>query len=138
MGKRKMNEWRERMSKEQLSFLDDVDEKAVRKIVIKELKNYRALKVQLENKKECSSAGFNIFPSLRDSFTVNELKVKQMERALQNSLDDEERLIIEKKYLTAARVKDINIYMELGMKKDTYYEIKQRAICRIATALGII
>ena len=51
MGKRKMNEWRERMSKEQLSFLDDVDEKAVRKIVIKELKNYRALKVQLENKK---------------------------------------------------------------------------------------
>ncbi|MDA4896168.1 ArpU family transcriptional regulator, partial [Streptomyces sp. MS2A] len=87
---------------------------------------------------ECSSAGFNIFPSLRDSFTVNELKVKQMERALQNSLDDEERLIIEKKYLTAARVKDINIYMELGMKKDTYYEIKQRAICRIATALGII
>lgn len=39
------------MSKEQLSFLDDVDEKAVRKIVIKELKNYRALKVQLENKK---------------------------------------------------------------------------------------
>ncbi|MED4338642.1 ArpU family transcriptional regulator, partial [Bacillus licheniformis] len=53
------------MSKEQLSFLDDVDEKAVRKIVIKELKNYRALKVQLENKKECSSAGINIFPSLR-------------------------------------------------------------------------
>lgn len=69
---------------------------------------------------------------------MNELKVKQMERALQNSLDDEERLIIEKKYLTATRVKDINIYMELGMKKDTYYEIKQRAIYRIATALGII
>lgn len=122
----------------QLSFLDDVDEKAVRKIVIKELKNYRALKVQLENKKECSSTGINIFPSLRDSFTVNELKVKQMERALKNSLDDEERLIIEKKYLTAAKVKDINIYIELGMKKDTYYEIKQRAILRIATALGII
>lgn len=61
-----------------------------------------------------------------------------MERALKNSLDDEERLIIEKKYLTAARMKDINIYMELGMKKDTYYEIKQRAILRIATAFGII
>ncbi|MDA1478293.1 ArpU family transcriptional regulator [Bacillus sp. CLL-7-23] len=125
------------MSK-QLSFLADVDEKAVRKIVIKELKNYRALKVQLENKKECSSAGINTFPSLRDSLNLNELKVKQMERALQNSLDEEERLIIEKKYLTAARVKDIHIYIELGMKKDTYYEIKQRAINRIATALGII
>lgn len=37
---------------EQLSFLHPVDLKAVRKIVIKELKDYRALKVQLENKKE--------------------------------------------------------------------------------------
>ncbi len=36
---------------EQLSFLHPVDLKAVRKIVIKELKDYRALKVQLENKR---------------------------------------------------------------------------------------
>ncbi|MGG3629613.1 hypothetical protein CHCC19466_0520 [Bacillus licheniformis] len=112
--------------------------KEAQKLVIKELKEYRALKVQIENKKECIREGVMLFPAIWDSFTVNELKVKQMERALKKSLDDEERLIIEKKYLTAARVKDINIYMELGMKKDTYYEIKQRAICRIATALGII
>lgn len=78
------------------------------------------------------------FPSIRDSFILNELKVKQMERALENSLDDEERMIIEKKYLAASQTKDIHIYMELGMKKDTYYEIKERAILRIATALGII
>ncbi|MCY9071889.1 ArpU family transcriptional regulator [Bacillus inaquosorum] len=123
---------------EQLSFLHHVDLKAVRKIVIKELKDYRALKVQLENKKESVDAGISPFPSIRDSFILNELKVKQMERALENSLDDEERMIIEKKYLTASQTKDIHIYMELGMKKDTYYEIKQRAILRIATALGII
>ncbi|RPK06530.1 hypothetical protein BSBH6_00153 [Bacillus subtilis] len=123
---------------EQLSFLQPVDLKAVRKIVIKELKDYRALKVQLENKKESVDAGISPFPSIRDSFILNELKVKQMERALENSLDDEERMIIEKKYLTASQTKDIHIYMELGMKKDTYYEIKQRAILRIATALGII
>ncbi|QRZ94739.1 ArpU family transcriptional regulator [Bacillus subtilis] len=123
---------------EQLSFLHPVDLKVVRKIVIKELKDYRALKVQLENKKESVDAGISPFPSIRDSFILNELKVKQMERALENSLDDEERMIIEKKYLTASQTKDIHIYIVLGMKKDTYYEIKQRAILRIATALGII
>ncbi|MEC0417062.1 ArpU family phage packaging/lysis transcriptional regulator [Bacillus subtilis] len=126
------------MTAEQLSFMVPVDARAVRKIVIKELKDYRALKVQMENKRECESAGMSLFPSLRDSHNINELKVKQMERALQNSLDDLERLIIEKKYLTASAVKDISIYMDLGIKKNTYYELKKRAIYRLATALGII
>ncbi|OIS87761.1 ArpU family transcriptional regulator [Bacillus licheniformis] len=126
------------MSIEQLTFFEPVDTRAVREIVIKELKDYRAIKVQLENQKECENRGMKAFPSLRDSSTVNELKVKQMERALQNSLDDEERLIIEKKYLTAARVKDINIYMDLGITKNAYYRLKKRAIYRLATALGII
>lgn len=82
--------------------------------------------------KESVDAGISLCPSL------NELKVKQMERALENSLNDEECMIIEKKYLAASQTKDIHIYMELGMKKDTYYEMKQRAILRIATELGII
>ena len=126
------------MSIEQLTFFEPVDTRAVREIVIKELKDYRAIKVQLENQKECENRGMKAFPSLRDSSAFNELKVKQMERALQNSLDDEERLIIEKKYLTAARVKDINIYMDLGIAKNAYYRLKKRAIYRLATALGII
>ncbi|MED1025946.1 ArpU family transcriptional regulator [Bacillus licheniformis] len=126
------------MSIEQLTFFEPVDTKAVREIVIKELKDYRAIKVQLENQKECETRGMKAFPSLRDSSAFNELKVKQMERALQNSLDDEERMIIEKKYLTAARVKDINIYMDLGITKNAYYRLKKRAIYRLATALGII
>lgn len=49
MGTRKIEERRTGVT-EQLSFLHPVDLKAVRKIVIKELKDYRALKVQLENK----------------------------------------------------------------------------------------
>ncbi|OIS76589.1 ArpU family phage packaging/lysis transcriptional regulator [Bacillus licheniformis] len=126
------------MSIEQLTFFEPVDTRAVREIVIKELKDYRAIKVQLENQKECENRGMKAFPSLRDSSAFNELKVKQMERALQNSLDDEERLIIEKKYLTAARVKDVNIYMDLGITKNAYYRLKKRAIYRLATALGII
>lgn len=102
------------MSVAQLSFLKEVDRKLVRKLVIKELKDYRALKVQLENKKESVDVGISPFPSIRDSFILNELKVKQMERALENSLDDEERMIIEKKYLTSSQTKDIHIYMELA------------------------
>ncbi|WP_242790582.1 hypothetical protein [Bacillus velezensis] len=38
-----------------------------------------------------------------------------MERALENSLDDEERMIIEKKSLAASQTKDIHIYMEPGI-----------------------
>ncbi|WP_241475242.1 ArpU family phage packaging/lysis transcriptional regulator [Priestia flexa] len=126
------------MFAEQLSFLEKVDEKEVRKIVIQLLKEYRTLKVQVENKKECVSVGVDLFPSLRDSYNHNELKVKQIERALEQSLDDEELLIIEKKYLTSARIKDIEIYIQLGLKKDTYYDMKKRAMNRIATALGVI
>lgn len=126
------------MLAEQLSFLPEVDEKAVRKIVIKLLKEYRALKVQIENKQESISVGFTPFPSLRDSYNWNEVKVRQMDRALESSLDDEELLIIQRKYLTSSRVKDIEIYTDLGLKKDTYYEVKNRAINRIATALGVI
>lgn len=126
------------MLAEQLSFLSNVNEREVRKLVIRELKDYRALKVQIENKNERVSAGVNLFPSLRNSHVINELKVKQIERALNDSLDEEELLIIKKKYLTSVKTKDIEIYLELGFKKDTYYEVKNRAINRIATALGII
>ncbi|TYS67039.1 ArpU family transcriptional regulator [Sutcliffiella horikoshii] len=126
------------MLAEQLSFLSNVNEREVRKLVIRELKDYRALKVQIENKNERVSAGVNLFPSLRNSHVINELKVKQIERALNDSLDEEELLIIKKKYLTSIKTKDIEIYLELGFKKDTYYEVKNRAINRIATALGII
>nr|MDH3077027.1 hypothetical protein [Bacillus velezensis]MDH3099523.1 hypothetical protein [Bacillus velezensis]WGE01506.1 hypothetical protein P5644_09635 [Bacillus velezensis] len=38
-----------------------------------------------------------------------------MERALENSLDDEERMIIEKKSLATSQTKDIHIYMEPGI-----------------------
>ncbi len=126
------------MVAEQLTLLEPVDEKLVRKIVIKELKEYRALKVQVENKEECERTGLELFPSIRNSRHINELKVKQIDRALKNSLDQEELLIIEKAYLTSKRTKDIEIYLEIGVKKDTYYAMRNRALNRIATALGII
>ncbi|USK54384.1 ArpU family transcriptional regulator [Cytobacillus solani] len=123
----------------QLSFFPVVDEKEVRTIVVKELKNYRALKIQQQNKLELNDKGIkgSIFPKLRDNDLENELKIIQMERALKN-LDFFEYEIIKKKYLVTDEYTDINIYLDLGIKKGKYYSKKKTAIINIATALGII
>jgi len=127
------------VSATQLTFLPPIDEKEVRNMIISELKRYKALKVQLENRKEREAAGMNnLFPQLRDQHSLNELKVCQMDRALKQSLDDEELKIIKAKYLSPQKIKDIEIYMEMGLKKDKYYQVKRRAIYNLATALGII
>ncbi|MBS4162093.1 ArpU family transcriptional regulator, partial [Klebsiella pneumoniae] len=122
-----------------LAFVPLIDEKEVRNTIIRELKRYKALKVQLENRKEREAAGLNhLFQQLRDQHSLNELKVCQMDRALKQSLDNDELKIIKAKYLSSQKIKDIEIYMEMGLKKDKYYQVKRRAIYNLATALGII
>lgn len=124
----------------QLSLFPDVNESEVRSLVVKELKKYKALKVRMENKKEQSENGItgDLFPKLVDSDLENKLKVIQIERALENSLDQIERQIIEMKYLSKERKNDLNIYLELGLQKKPYYEKKKTAIFMIASSLGII
>ena len=58
-----------------------------------------------------------LFPVLRKEDNLAELKVKQIERALEYSLDEIEREIIQIKYLESKQTKDINIYMDLGLKR---------------------
>ncbi|WP_400162900.1 ArpU family phage packaging/lysis transcriptional regulator [Brevibacillus sp. TJ4] len=124
---------------EQLSFLQPVNEREVRKAVVKELKAYKALRVAVQNKQEQAEEGIDqLFPRLHQSETKNDLKARQMERALQYSLDEIERKIIEEKYLSPARVNDINVYLDLGLTKDQYYIKKREAIFQLATALRII
>lgn len=124
---------------EQLSFLQPVNEREVRKAVVKELKAYKALRVAVQNKQEQAEKGIDqLFPRLHQSETKNDLKARQMERALQYSLDEIERKIIEEKYLSPARVNDINVYLDLGLTKDQYYVKKREAIFQLATALRII
>ncbi|WP_039076483.1 ArpU family phage packaging/lysis transcriptional regulator [Bacillus sp. MSP13] len=123
----------------QLSFIPEVSEKEVRNIVIKELKTYRALKIQTENRVEQREKGvIGLFPQLRESTEYNELKFKQMDRALKHCLDQDEYSIIEKKYLSSQKIKDLEIMIELGLKRDKFYQVKRQAIYNIATALGII
>ncbi|GIO08948.1 ArpU family transcriptional regulator [Brevibacillus reuszeri] len=124
---------------EQLSLFPSIDERAVRQAVAKELKAYKALCVAAQNRKEQQERGIGqLFPRLQPTETINELKARQIERALQFSLDEIERRIIEEKYLSTSRVKDINVYLDLGLTKDQYYMKKKVAIFQIATALGMI
>ncbi|PAF33900.1 ArpU family transcriptional regulator, partial [Terribacillus saccharophilus] len=45
------------MDAKQLKLLLEIDEKEVQQIVIKELKQYRALKIQIENRREQQEEG---------------------------------------------------------------------------------
>jgi ArpU family phage transcriptional regulator len=114
-----------------------IDAKEVEKIVITELKEYRTLKVQLQNLKEQEDAGINPFPSFRKNHVINQLKVKQIERTLE-SLDALELRIIELRYLNPKETNDIAIYLDLTLPKKKYYAIKRKAINNIARALGIL
>ncbi|MGN7326592.1 ArpU family phage packaging/lysis transcriptional regulator [Bacillus pumilus] len=123
----------------QLCLIPEVNEKQVRKTLINELKLYKALKVQQENLDEQKANGIlTLFPRLKDQNVCSELKVRQIERALEYSLDEIEQDIIRLKYLTSRIVKDLEVCEELGLKKDRYYKLKKQATFKLSTALGII
>ncbi|MDQ0206671.1 ArpU family phage packaging/lysis transcriptional regulator [Alkalicoccobacillus murimartini] len=124
--------------------LVDIDEKQMQKMVINELRNYRALKVKVDNQREQREHGVDLFPSLQTANGLKnlnnseELRVKQMERALNACLDETERTIVERKFLSSIEINDLTIYSEFGIKKGKYYEKKRSAMLRLATAIGII
>jgi len=123
----------------QLCLIPEVNEKQVRKTLIDELKLYKALKVKQENLDEQKANGIlTLFPRLIDQNVCSELKVRQIERALEYSLDEIEQEIIRMKYLTSRMVKDLEVCEELGLKKDRYYKLKKQATFKLSTALGII
>lgn len=127
------------MTVEVLHLLPEVNEKQVRQTLINELKLYKALKVKQENLDEQKANGIlTLFPRLKDQNVCSELKVRQIERALEYSLDEIEQDIIRMKYLTSRMVKDLEVCEELGLKKDRYYKLKKQATFKLSTALGII
>ncbi|OOR18150.1 MULTISPECIES: ArpU family phage packaging/lysis transcriptional regulator [Bacillus cereus group] len=121
---------------EQLTLLPQIDDKKVQKEVVSILKEYRALKMRFNN--EVEQEGISLFPEIRNSRRISELKVKQIEKTLDHILDKEERDIITMKFLTNERVKDSDVYHDLLLKKTYFYEKKQSAVKLIATSLGII
>lgn len=126
---------------EQLAFLPKLDretEKKVQKEVVSILKEYRALKIFFENEAEQQQERISLFPEIRNTKRVNQIKFKQVDKALKHCLDEDEVKIIEMKFLSNKKLKDDFIYNELLIKKDSFYEKKKNAIRLIATALGMI
>ncbi|NKW95837.1 ArpU family phage packaging/lysis transcriptional regulator [Bacillus toyonensis] len=126
---------------EQLSLLPTIDretEKKVQKEVVKILKEYRALKARFENEVELQQEGISLFPEIRNTRHISNIKFKQIDKALQYVLDYDEAEIIKVKYLNGEKLKDSFIYTELSMKKDHFYNKKKNAIRLIATSLGMI
>ncbi|WP_377867469.1 ArpU family phage packaging/lysis transcriptional regulator [Bacillus sp. R86525] len=120
---------------EQLTLLPAIDDKKVQKEVVSILKQYRALKMRFNN--EVEQEGISLFPEIRNSRRVSELKVKQIEKTLEHILDEDERNIITMKFLDNKPVKDSFVQNELMMKNSYFYEKKKSAIKLIATTLGI-
>ncbi|MGE7869524.1 ArpU family phage packaging/lysis transcriptional regulator [Bacillus paramycoides] len=126
---------------EQLSLLPVMDremEKQVQKEVVSILKEYRALKTRFDNELEQQQEGISLFPEIRNTRHVSNIKFKQIEKALHYCLDEDEVKIIKMKYLSNKKLKDDFIYNELLIKKDAFYTKKKNAIRLIATALGMI
>lgn len=125
----------------QLTLLPAIDretEKKVQKEVVKILKEYRALKARFENELEQQQEGISLFPEIRNTRHISNIKFKQIDKALQYVLDYDETEIIKMKYLNGEKLKDSFIYTELSMKKDHFYYKKKNAIRLIATSLGMI
>ncbi|EJS50581.1 ArpU family transcriptional regulator [Bacillus cereus] len=121
-----------------LSIMDKETEKKIQKVVISILKEHRALKVRFGDEIEQQQGEINLFPEICNTKQINQMKYRQVEKALKYSLDEDERNIIEMKYLNDQKLRDDYIYNELFIKKDSYYEKKKNALRLIATALGVI
>ncbi|MDR4172771.1 ArpU family phage packaging/lysis transcriptional regulator [Bacillus nitratireducens] len=121
-----------------LSIMDKETEKKIQKVVISILKEHRALKVRFGDEIEQQQGEINLFPEICNTKQINQMKYRQVEKALKYSLDEDERNIIEMKYLNDQKLRDDYIYNELFIKKDSYYDKKKNALRLIATALGVI
>ncbi|EJR42172.1 ArpU family phage packaging/lysis transcriptional regulator [Bacillus paranthracis] len=123
------------MGQKQLVTGDEILEE-----VIKALQDYRVLKVKFHNLQEKSAFGVKLlFPELRDSSNdVKYLRYIQIKRALEEALDEDERRILEMKYMNTKSLNDDYIYTVIGIKRATFYRKKKSAINNFADAINII
>lgn len=90
-------------------LVQGIDERKVRNIVVKELKEFKALRIAMENKKEIEDEGLEfLFPMLNNNEKEKIIKFKQINRAINEALDEIEREIIEKSILVQQELKTLN------------------------------
>ncbi|EJR23461.1 ArpU family phage transcriptional regulator [Bacillus cereus VD156] len=78
-----------------------------------------------------------MFPELKQ-VDKHELKYRQLKRAFEEALDEDEQRIFEMKYMSIKELNDDYIYTILGMKRDKFYRKRKSGIINFATALGMI
>lgn len=115
-----------------------VNEKEIRPFVIEELRDYRVLKVKFKNIQERTEFGAELmFPELRKS-TQDEIRYRQLKRAFEEALDEDEQRVLQAKYMSGKELNDEYIYTMLGMKKGKFYRKKKSAILSLAKSLGMV
>ena len=78
-----------------------------------------------ESRRTSSSWVCCSFPKMKGDDKNHEIRFKQIERTLKHALDEDERRIIEMKYLGNRKVKDSFVYNELMIKRDPFYQKKK-------------
>lgn len=123
---------------EQLSFFKHIEEKEIRPFVIEELRKYRVLRIRFQNQQERTELGAKLlFPELKQ-VDKYDLKYRQLKRAFEEALDEDEQRILEMKYMSIKELNDDYIYTVLGMKRGKFYRKRKSGIVNLATALGMI
>lgn len=123
---------------DQLSFFKHIEEKEIRPFVIEELRKYRVLRIRFQNQQERTELGAELlFPELKQ-VDKYELKYRQLKRAFEEALDEDEQRILEMKYMSIKELNDDYIYTILGMKRGKFYRKRKSGIVNLATALGMI
>ncbi|KFN03300.1 ArpU family phage packaging/lysis transcriptional regulator [Bacillus clarus] len=121
-----------------MSFFKRVDEKEIRPFVIEELQKYRVLRIRFQNQQERAELGAELlFPEL-SQVNKHELKYRQLKRAFEQALDEDEQKILAMKYMSVKELNDEYIYTVLGMKKGKFYRKRKSGIINLATALGMV
>ena len=93
---------------------------------------YKVLRVRFQNQRERMELGADLlFPELR-KLNVHELKYRQLQRAFEHALDQDEQRILEMKYMSATELNDDYIYTVLGMKRGKFYRKRKSGILNFA------
>lgn len=119
-----------------------IDEKIIRPYVIEVLQDYRVLKVKYQNRQERTAFGAELlFPELRtnkEEENQDYLRYIQIKRTLEEALDEDQRSILEMKYMNIKLLNDDYIHTVLGLHKRTFYRKIKSAVISVAKALGMI
>jgi len=119
-----------------------ITEKTIRPYVIEALQEYRVLKVKYQNRKERKDHGVEL---LFTELEINEeeenkdyLRYIQIKRTLEEALDEDQKSILEMKYMNIKLLNDDYIYTVLGLHKRTFYRKRKKAVLSVAKSLGMI